>query len=83
MLVIQEVAEKLIKRILSQCPKCSQPGYGREDVKRELPCAHCTFPSSGVQADIYKCLNCGREELKNESSYPKSQDPMYCLICNP
>ncbi len=83
MKVIEGVTEKLINRLLTTCPSCSTLGYGREEVKRGLPCAQCHFPTSGIQADIYVCAQCGHREEKNESDYPKSQNPMYCLICNP
>ena len=83
MKVIETVAEKLVKRLLSACPNCQTPGYGKEDVKRGLPCAQCNFPTSGVQADIFECKSCGFREELNASTYPKNQDPTYCLICNP
>lgn len=83
MKVIEEVSEKLVNRLLKHCPICFKPGYGREDVKRGLPCAQCSFPTSGVQADIFVCNSCGHKEEKNQSNYPNRQDPTYCLICNP
>lgn len=83
MKVIEEVTEKLIKRLSTCCPSCAAPGYGKEEVKRGLPCEQCHFPTSGIQADIYVCAQCGHREEKNKSDYPKSQNPMYCLICNP
>jgi hypothetical protein len=83
MKVIEEVTEKLMKRLFTHCPKCSKPGYGIVDLKRGLPCAQCNVPSVGVIADIFECHGCGFSEEKNQSNYPKYQDPMYCLICNP
>ena len=83
MRVIEGVTAKLINRILTLCPACSAPGYGREEVKRGVPCEQCHFPTSGIQAEIYLCAHCGHREEKNESDYPNYQNPMYCLICNP
>lgn len=83
MKVIEDAAEKLIKNILSNCPKCHWPGYGVTEVVRGLPCGFCMQPTQGVMALIHSCKKCG---FSSEEKFPKGkkfEDPMYCEYCNP
>ena len=83
MKVIEKATIKLVEKILSECPKCFTPGFGITDVKTGLPCHQCKFPTKYTFAFIYKCEKCS---FQKEEKYPhdkKTEDPMYCDICNP
>lgn len=83
MQVIGEAAEKLIKRILSQCPECNFPGFGVSQAVSGLPCRLCNRPTNSTLKIVHACRHC---EYSNDVFYPhnkKDEDPMYCDFCNP
>lgn len=83
MKVIEETADKLIKKILSTCPQCDTPGFDVIDYRDGLRCSLCGTPTRSTLAYIYGCTQCN---YKEEKLYPKGkekEDPMYCDVCNP
>lgn len=81
--VIEKAAIKLTERLNCLCPKCQTPGFGITDYKKGLPCELCKFPTNSTLSVIHKCQKCNH---KIEEKYPhgkKSEDPMFCDICNP
>lgn len=83
MKVIEKATIKLVEKILSECPTCSTPGFGITDIKPGLPCSHCKFPTKSTLSFIYQCEKCS---FQKEEKYPhdkKTENPMYCDICNP
>jgi hypothetical protein len=83
MKVIENAANKLSKKINALCPVCDMPGFSITDVKEGLPCEICNYPTRSTISYIYTCQKCN---YKNEVKYPKgkkTEDPMYCDLCNP
>lgn len=83
MKVIQEAAEKMMKKISSFCPICRFPGYDVVEVQTGLPCSSCGLPTSSVLAHVYICARCshkGRIEYPNQKHF---EEPLYCQYCNP
>ena len=81
--VIEAVAKKLVEKIKSTCPACHIPGFGITEVKQGLPCEICNFPTQSTLSYLYICQKCG---FNQEEKYPKgkkTEDPMYCDMCNP
>lgn len=81
--VIEKATQKLIDKINTCCPNCNTPGFGITDTKTGLPCNSCGFKTRSILSYIYTCKNCS---LSKEEMYPnkkKSEDPMYCDVCNP
>jgi hypothetical protein len=83
MKVIEKATFKLVDKIKSLCPKCETPGFGIVDRKAGLRCNQCNFPTRSTLSYIYNCQKCN---YKKEEEFPndkKTEDPMYCDICNP
>jgi len=83
MRVIERVAQKLVNKINSLCPRCNFPGYGVTDVKHGLPCSLCSFPTRSALSHLYTCQKC---LFTDEVKYPNNtvtENPMYCDNCNP
>ncbi len=81
--VIEAVAKKLVEKIKSTCPACHIPGFGITEVKQGLPCKICNYPTQSTISYLYICQRCG---FNQEEKYPKgkkTEDPMYCDMCNP
>ncbi len=81
--VIEIVAKKLVEKIKCTCPACQMPGFGITEVKQGLPCELCNFPTQSTLSYLYICQKCG---FNQEEKYPKgkkTEDPMYCDMCNP
>lgn len=83
MKVIEQAANKLINHIQSECPQCKRPGFVVKKVITGLPCSVCETPTESIKSELKVCDGCNYEE---ELMYPKNkttEDPMYCLVCNP
>jgi hypothetical protein len=83
MKIIEKAAKKLVEKINACCPVCKMPGFGITDAKKGLPCELCNTPTKGTICYIYSCQQCS---FQKEEKYPngkKTEDPMYCDICNP
>ena len=81
--VIEAVAKKLVEKIKSTCPACQIPGFGITEVKQGLPCKICNYPTQSTISYLYICQRCG---FNQEEKYPKgkkTEEPMYCDMCNP
>lgn len=81
MKAIAEATRDLVQKLRSTCPNCSTPGFSVSEVKRGLPCGWCSVPTDLISAEIYRCQNCGFEQLYPTAS--QVADPMYCSFCNP
>lgn len=83
MSVIKVLAQKLIKKVQSTCPKCELPGFDITDFRAGLPCSLCGMPTKSTIAHLSVCCGCG---FTKEDLYPNgktTEDPMYCDRCNP
>jgi hypothetical protein len=83
MRVIENATKKLIEKIKSKCPECAMPGFVVTAVNQGLPCEICNNPTKSTLSYQYSCQKCS---FTKEEKYPKgkkTEDPMYCDICNP
>ena len=79
---IAQAASLLAARVLSQCPDCKSPGWGKVDVEKGLNCSDCDTPSEfAVKRDIYGCVSCPHREPGEQLA--KFASPAQCVICNP
>ncbi len=80
---IEVTAQKLLTKILRQCPKCMTPGFSITSAQRGLPCETCHFPTESTLYYLYSCKKCKHEEKEYFPRKIKFENPMYCQICNP
>lgn len=81
--VIKVATEALIKKINSRCPSCDTPGYGISEHLRGLPCEICNYPTKGLKSLVYTCQHCTHTENEDFPNGKKTEDAMYCDMCNP
>lgn len=83
MKVIEQCTHKLVKALLTLCPKCSRPGFIQSAYISGLPCQNCSLPTKSSLKKITTCSACHFEE---ELMYPHqklAEEPSYCDYCNP
>jgi hypothetical protein len=81
--VIEKATKNLIQKLDRHCPNCSFPGFDVIEQLRGLPCGLCSFPTSLIRAEIYRCKNCN---FRHEKLFPyevEFADPAQCQYCNP
>jgi hypothetical protein len=83
MQVIESAAKKLAEKINTPCPICTMPGFGITDSQKGLPCETCNFPTQSTLSHIYSCRKCCFTNAKQYPTGKKTEDPMYCDLCNP
>lgn len=82
MKVIEQVAHKLITRVMSLCPACALPGYGRTNPLRGLPCEDCGSPTEQLRAWTWACVKCEHRHIE-ELSISAGAPARFCGFCNP
>lgn len=83
MQVLNELADKLSRRIARACPTCKTPGFGLKATKGSLPCALCGQPGAFYQQEVWGCVQCDYEECHGREDGLLAFDPSYCSLCNP
>jgi len=83
MQVIADGTQKLVKKILSQCPSCNTPGFGITNAIPGLPCEGCGFPTRSTLFYEYQCETCAYVESKKFPHGKTIEEPTYCEMCNP
>lgn len=83
MKVIGQAAKNLVEKINHRCPNCKTPGFGITDKQKGLPCELCNSPTRSTLNTIYKCQKCTFTEILMYPHGKKTEDPIYCDICNP
>ena len=81
--VIRQVAESLVKRLNSFCPKCKTPGFGAESMQGKLPCS--TYGSDSIlhKNIILTCIQCEYIEEKLRADGFEFANPAQYTYCNP
>lgn len=80
--VIRKAAEKLVQRVLTNCPVCQTPGFGPVKSIPGKPCAQCHLPTNTIRATLLGCSYCDYKEEHIKPGEP-FEDPTYCPFCNP
>ncbi len=83
MKVIAKAGQQLIEKLHSLCPECGCPGFAVTEVTAGLPCGVCAAPSRSALYYTYRCQRCGFEKKEEFPGGKRTEDPMYCDICNP
>lgn len=81
--VIQEVTQKLVKRLNSYCPKCSTPGFGVLSTSGFLPCQQCGGATTLFKELIKGCICCNYHQKMSRPDRLIVADPGKCHHCNP
>jgi len=80
---IEKATQDLLKKINSQCPNCSAPGFTITEKKTGLPCEICHQPTDLTLAVIYQCKKCN---FSQEILFPDNRESANageCIYCNP
>lgn len=83
MKIIEKLSQTLAKRLLSLCPCCATPGWGKIDREIGLPCSWCDRPTLGTKTEIFGCTKCSHKEKILPSNRQLKADPGHCGYCNP
>ena len=79
---IKKVAEKLLDRLITLCPECRTPGFGKIDFLRGLTCNFCgLFDESAIRQELLTCVKCSFH--KPGTLVNSELDPARCQTCNP
>ena len=82
MRVIEETARKLIEKLNSICPHCSEIGFWPTKAVSGLPCNSCDLPTERLKGHSWGCEICAYEEYRGAESRD-GVDPKFCSFCNP
>lgn len=80
---IETVTQQLVDKIRSTCPSCKTPGFSIQQVVRGLRCNSCNSRTKSILSHVSICQKC---HFTSEKKYPygkKTEDPMFCDMCNP
>lgn len=80
---LEQLAQRLARRLATRCPSCSAPGWGRFDVITGLPCQDCGTLTDLVAAEVHGCAACDHrcEVARQDGSQHASA--AHCPECNP
>lgn len=80
---IAKATQDLLRKINSQCPNCSAPGFDINERIQGLPCEICQMPTTLTLAVIYQCQKCGFNQKKFFPNGREFADAAQCMYCNP
>jgi hypothetical protein len=80
---IEKLGANLVNRLLSLCPGCATPGWGKVDRETGLPCEWCDRLTDGVKTEFFGCPKCSHKEKMLPSHGQVKADPGRCGYCNP
>jgi hypothetical protein len=83
MLVIKELATMFAQRLLTLCPLCNTPGWGKVRIESGLECSVCSLRTELIKHEIFGCTKCDYEEIMWRSDGIKKAGPENCEYCNP
>jgi hypothetical protein len=83
MKAIGGLADKLARRIATECPRCGTPGFGDVMPASGLPCVQCGRETIAVRGQILKCPACRFESEEALQPIRTYADPADCPQCNP
>ncbi|WP_448519112.1 DUF6671 family protein [Rhodoflexus sp.] len=79
---IAKATEDLVQRLITACPACNRPGFGKEEPIYGLPCSWCGLPTQEIKGYRMRCPTCQHtvEVISHEKEFA---DPAVCTFCNP
>jgi hypothetical protein len=77
------LASRLSDRLLSGCPSCAVPGWGRVEVIRGLPCEMCGTSTEIVMLEVFGCAACTYQEIRPRADGLTQTGSVNCPTCNP
>lgn len=83
MKIINLLANKLAKRVVSHCKSCDTPGFGITSLSGYLLCELCGLPTKIKKYREHKCIRCDYLEKEVIDLSKQFADPKYCDYCNP
>ena len=83
MSVIAELARDLATRLKENCPSCYNPGWRKIGLEKGLRCENCGLETQMAKHEIFGCVKCEYEEVKERADCIKYADPGQCQYCNP
>jgi hypothetical protein len=83
MKTIRSLAEILVKRIITCCPACNTPGFGKISVVGNLCCEACGTPTELYKEKILNCLKCDFKSYLAREDGLLQASQRYCSYCNP
>lgn len=83
MRVIESLAEKMVERISSLCPKCHAVGFWPQQRVKGLPCNACHAPTPVLKGHDWGCGICSWMEFRSSPGQQGFADPKHCDLCNP
>jgi len=83
MSVIKELATHLAERLSVNCVSCNTPGWGKVRVELGLPCGLCGLKTELVKSEVFGCVKCQYQEIRERDDLLKMADPQWCHHCNP
>ncbi len=81
--VIARLGETLTQRLVTPCPACHTPGFGRVAVALGLPCELCGEPTEAVRSEIHGCGVCTQRVEHPRGDGRSVADAGLCPQCNP
>lgn len=78
--MIKRAAEDLLKRIQSNCPRCSAPGFSIAGHQSGLQCRLCGHPTRLTKSRIWSCSSC---QYTEQVLIQELANPAQCDACNP
>lgn len=82
MAAIARAGADLVRRYLSRCPACAQPGFAVTERIAGLPCSWCGTPTGLTRGEVLTCAACGHREERIAGDHATA-DPAHCPHCNP
>lgn len=83
MSVIEKATQSLVAKLKSICPECATPGFSITSSQTGLPCDWCGLPTPSVISYQYTCIKCSYTRQEMFPHDKTTEDPMYCIRCNP
>lgn len=79
---IGEAAQDLLRRLQSNCPACSKPGYAITQQHGGLPCRVCKRPTATCMSLEWTCVSCEHRHTERRVDVLFAE-PQNCGYCNP
>jgi hypothetical protein len=83
MQTITKLGKQMGERLLTLCPECDTPGWGRTQSIAGLPCELCGLPTKLTKYEMHRCSACDYVEQHPREDGEQTAYPTYCDHCYP